>query len=195
MAIYIKTDNGTEIMYKGCVLDLRERNYYDDSDFYAIVWDEEKQIIKDIEYATTRFPSDGSYAEIDATKEVIQKAEKYMENRYFDEWKKWNKQQAETVEKEKTVKVVKGRKVPIGTIGKVFFIKTMYFGYKGYQTAIKIGLLDKDGNKHYTYIDNVEVVNPEQYELPEDEGRAVAKRKTKCHYWYDAIYLPKGFIR
>jgi hypothetical protein len=66
-----------EEKYKCAVLATRERNYYDDSDFYAIVWDEEKQCVHDVEYATTRFGGGGD-AWVDATPEVIEKAKAYF---------------------------------------------------------------------------------------------------------------------
>lgn len=56
-----------------------------------------------------------------------------------------------TVIKGVTVEVFKGRKVPIGTIGKVFWVATKTDGYG----TIKVGLIDSDGTKHYTAIDNV----------------------------------------
>ena len=56
MSIFL---NGKEI-YKGCVISLWERNGYNDSDFYASVWDEETKSIKEYEYDTTRFAGGGS---------------------------------------------------------------------------------------------------------------------------------------
>lgn len=62
----------TEPEYVGCVLDTYEHNGYDDSDWYAICWDEEKQELVHIEYDTTR-AGGGGYARIDATEDVILK--------------------------------------------------------------------------------------------------------------------------
>lgn len=56
-----------EKLYVGAVLDRYERNGYNDSDFYAIVWDGENARV--IEYDTTRFAGGGS-AQVDATDEV-----------------------------------------------------------------------------------------------------------------------------
>jgi len=56
------------VTYEGAVLRTRERNYHDDSDFYAIVWDGERVTVDD--YATTRFPTDDNSATVDATDEV-----------------------------------------------------------------------------------------------------------------------------
>lgn len=75
MAVLISNANETEttVTYEGAVLATRERNGYHDSDFYAVVWDEEAGRLTTVEYGTTRFPSCGS-AEVDATDEVIEKA-------------------------------------------------------------------------------------------------------------------------
>ena len=83
---YKKTEDNQTIAdkikttYKGCVLDEYEKNYYDDSDFYAIVWDEVEQKIKHIPYRTTRGYTEGNYAEVDATEEVVEKAKAYIHN-------------------------------------------------------------------------------------------------------------------
>lgn len=60
-------------IYEGAVLADREYNGYDDSDFYAIVWDEEQQCCRRIEYATTRYSSGGS-CRVDATEDIRAKA-------------------------------------------------------------------------------------------------------------------------
>lgn len=67
-----------ERTYEGAVLRLRERNGYDDSDFYALVWDEEQQATREIMYATTRGWTYHNGANIDATHEVIEKAVAHM---------------------------------------------------------------------------------------------------------------------
>lgn len=66
-----------QISYEGCVLETRERNLYDDSDFYALVWDETEQRVKSVEYATTRGWTYPNHADVDATPEVRAKAEAY----------------------------------------------------------------------------------------------------------------------
>jgi hypothetical protein len=45
--------------FEGRVIETRERNFYHDSDFYAVVWDDEAADIREIEYATTRFGGGG----------------------------------------------------------------------------------------------------------------------------------------
>lgn len=62
--------------YVGAVLDTFEMNGHDDSDYYAIVWDDEKQAVTTVMYDTTRFGAMGR-ASVDATPEVKQKAYAY----------------------------------------------------------------------------------------------------------------------
>lgn len=66
-----------QISYEGCVLGTGEHNGRDDSDFYAIVWDESEQRVREIQYATTRGWTYPNSAEVDATPEVVAKAEAY----------------------------------------------------------------------------------------------------------------------
>lgn len=67
--------------YEGCVLRTGEHNWYDDSDFYALVWDEPTRTVKKIEYATTRGWTYHNSAKVDATPENRAKAEAYEAGR------------------------------------------------------------------------------------------------------------------
>lgn len=55
----------------GLVLDVRERNEYDDSDFYAVVWNWEKGTTENVGFGTTRGWTYPNNAWIDATPEVV----------------------------------------------------------------------------------------------------------------------------
>lgn len=62
----------------------------------------------------------------------------------------------------KRVKVVKGRKVPKGTEGIVFWVKrydnSKYGDPWGIYSVTKVGIKDDNGNVHFTAIDNVEII-------------------------------------
>lgn len=62
-----------EYTHVGCVLSLGENNHYDDSNFYAHVWNEETQTVDKIYYDTTRCYT-GTTAQVDATDDVRKKA-------------------------------------------------------------------------------------------------------------------------
>lgn len=182
----IKRSSG-EVRYEGCVLATRERNMHDDSDFYAVVWDNDEGCLREVEYDTTRFAGGGS-ASVDATDEVKAKADDWLEEFYFDRLKKEDREKAELVDEGKTVRVVKGRKVKHGTEGIVFWMRTNRYGTKiGIRTSDRKKKEKRTGwdgteytarlwrDAHWTWARNVEVVNPEQYYTSDEELRRLAK--------------------
>ena len=119
MAVIAGIYGETEPKYVGCVISTYERNGYDDSDWYAICWDREKQKVVEVNYDTTR-AGGGGYAEIDATPEVLREVYRWYKQigrGLFDG--RTNPEQAKKVRKGDTVKVIRGRKVPKGTQGLV----------------------------------------------------------------------------
>jgi hypothetical protein len=129
-----------------------ERNGYNDSDFYMVVWNEELGKPESIEFASTRgwsYPCMGS--RVDASPEVLAKysaweaeeARKYREARMAEE--------AARPARGKMLKVVKGRKVPKGTTGECIWIGDGRWGKR-------VGIKDAAGTAHWTAIANVEVV-------------------------------------
>ena len=102
---------------------------YCDSDWYAICWDREKQKLVEVEYDTTR-AGGGGRAEIDATPEVLREVYrryKRLGREHFD--LRTNPSNAKKVQKGDTVRVIRGRKVPKGTEGVVFWVGTRYNQY------------------------------------------------------------------
>lgn len=151
--IYGKPD----VQYAGCVLNTYERNGYDDSDFYAVCWDREKQRIVEVEYDTTRCGG-GGYAKIDATEEVLREVYRHykkMATDYFD--KTYNEKLARMVRKGDTVEVVRGRKIPKGTVGKVFWTWTKYNPYS-YEDEDRVGIEREDGSRFFVRLDYVSVI-------------------------------------
>ena len=141
----VRTDiygKGDIVQYDGCVLNVWERNGYHDSDFYATCWDEETGSVVEVEYDTTRCGSFGS-AEIDITIENLRKVYRYyyrIGRSLFDGRTKIK--EAKAVRKGDQVVVVKGRKIPKGTVGTVFWTGTRYNPYRGTQenrAGIEVG--------------------------------------------------------
>jgi hypothetical protein len=156
--------------YKGAVLMTRERNFLDDSDFYAVVWNAEKQALDTVEYDSTRYGGGGSAKE-DATPEVVEAANLYayksLKKVCFDAYK----EKLALPVKGDTVKVVKGR-TGKGSVGKLFWVgeeRTYGSGYSSWATtkATKVGVAlddekDEKGrfkNAVWTYLHNVEVAD------------------------------------
>lgn len=75
-----KTGKIAEEKYVGQVLCLGEHNYYDDSDFYALVFDPKDGKVHEIIYDTTRFASTGMNAVVDATEETLKAYREAREN-------------------------------------------------------------------------------------------------------------------
>lgn len=72
--------------FEGCVLYTGEHNYYDDSDFYALVWDDEAGKVREIEYASTRGWSYHNGAKVDATEQVRAKAVQWLAGILLDRY-------------------------------------------------------------------------------------------------------------
>jgi hypothetical protein len=123
--------------HKGIVLYTYERNGYDDSDFYAVVWNEEKNEPESVEYASTRGWCYPNYAKEDTTPEILAKYEAHKkkirdaENKLREEYEKLQPRVGRLVE------VIRGRKVPIGTKGNCFFRGLTRYGQNmvGIETA------------------------------------------------------------
>ena len=64
--------------HAGLVLEDREKNGYDDSDFYVVVWNEEKSEPEDVFYKTTRAWTYPNGARVDATPEIRAKYDAWL---------------------------------------------------------------------------------------------------------------------
>lgn len=137
MGVYLSSEKSN--LYPGCVLSTYERNGYDDSDFYAVCWDNESEKVVEVLYDTTRCGGYGS-ATIDAGEDVLKKVYRYYKKLYTDFFDEvFNQKKAKEIFKGDTVVVVRGRKVPKGTVGKVFWIGDKYNIYsKKYERRIGI---------------------------------------------------------
>ena len=178
-----------EPLYVGATIALREYNGYDDSDFYAIVWDNAEARLHMIEYATTRYGGNGT-ATVDCTQENLRKAyqysyshcRKHVFNDYVNSLK--------TPEKGDLVTVISGRKVKKGTTGRLFWIGTpQTFGYGNTSTKVGIALDDSRGadgryaNVAWTYLHNVEAVVAPKFSLAEAKYHLRCLRDNPIGYW------------
>lgn len=142
--IYIKE------YYAGCVVSLREMNGYDDSDFYATVYDAAEDKFKEVCYASTRGWTYPNNAVIDASAEVMEKYAAHLA--YLAEGYKALKAEMDgkKVSVGDKVKVVGGRKVPLGTIGYVASIADNPYDPKNPKVAIQA-----NNCLMYTYMKNL----------------------------------------
>jgi hypothetical protein len=169
--LYMKTS------HVGLVLNIGEYNGYDDSDFYADVWNPTLNKPERITYASTRGWTYPNGATIDATPEVRAAYDAYVKHAADESRKARMAREAKVPSIGRTVKVVAGRKVPLDAIGEVvwFGIDKFYRNYYENPMARAMGFLDTlhdvqagkyriglmiDGRKVFTNAKNVEVVDP-----------------------------------
>jgi len=122
-------DECFDISYVGAVLETYERNGYDDSDFYAIVWDEAEQCTKSIEYASTRGWTYLNSAVVDATDEVKEKAHAHRRAMLRSSLADGIRARFQRPYVGAQVTVARGRKVPRGVTGEVLTVQKQYDGY------------------------------------------------------------------
>ena len=184
----------TKETYTERVLEVYEDNGYNDSDFYAVVWDDEQNCLIHKQYATTRFYSEGYGAKVDATPEIIEKANS-EKAKYFLKYAIENDlENAKSVKIGKKVEVTRGRKNR-GTIGEVFWVgrpeKFSYHSKEHRNVGIKLNDERDDNGKFknivFTYDYNCDVINFETYltEQAELERRANLKAKTYSYSTYN----------
>jgi hypothetical protein len=130
----------------------REMNGYDDSDFYMTVYEPATDSFREIMFATTRgwsYPALGSF--VDATPEVLAKWQAHQAAAEEAYRKELAIREAARPAKGKTLKVVRGRKVAVGTVGTCFWIGESRWG-------VRVGIKDATETVHWTAVTNVEVV-------------------------------------
>jgi hypothetical protein len=181
-----------ETWYKDCVFESREKNYYDDSDFYAVVLDKRTGKVHTTEYDTTRFGG-GGYCSIDATPEAIEAGRVWAEAETFRQLAYRDELDSQKIEMGRRVRVIKGKKAPIGTEGEIFYLNHVPDRYgRAWGGYTKLGLaitdrketaMGKNGKQYerfadvaWTYADNCELIDPDSYRTSEVELREKAVR-------------------
>lgn len=179
-----------ETSFVGCVLGVRERNGYDDSDFYALVWDESKGEAYEIEYATTRGWTYPNGATVDATPEVIEKYRIWLSNQYFTAYKTASAKGSVHPGPGKSCKVIRGRKFPIGLVCTIVRTEIHYYGRNSIMSAL-VSYPDATGRRTQGWVPNVEnleVINPSQYLHPDE---VLLDRATEDANQMIALRFPK----
>jgi len=184
----------TKETYTERVLEVYEDNGYNDSDFYAVVWDDEQNCLLHKQYATTRFYSEGYGAKVDATPEIIEKAKAEKEKYFLKFAIESDIENAKSIKIGKRVEVTRGRKNR-GVIGEVFWVgrpeKFSYHSKEYHNIGIKLNDERDDNGKFknivFAYDYNCDVINFETYltEQSELERRANLKAKTYSYSTYN----------
>ena len=178
----------TKETYVGRVLETYEENGYNDSDFYAIVWDDETNSLIHKQFATTRFYSNGYGAKIDATPEIIEKATAERKNRFLKSAIENDEEKAKTITKGKMVEINRGRKNR-GIIGEVFWVgnpdKFSYYAKEHRSVGIKLDDERDDNGKFknivFAYDYNCDVINFESHLTDTKELEETATNKANSY--------------
>lgn len=163
-----------ETTYKGCVLSLREANGYDDSDFFATVWDHAANEPIEIEYGTTRGWTYPNNATVDATDDVKALYSAYREKCRIEAKADHDAELAKMPAIGKRVKIIGGRKVGKGTVAEVVWFgkdtfketarKRYASGYenilpfKYYADEYRVGIRLNDGTRVFVSANHVELI-------------------------------------
>lgn len=169
-----------ETTWVGCVVSLGEHNHYDDSDFFAMVWDDSAGMLREVEYATTRGWSYPNGASVDATPEVLSKVEAWRQSVRDAANARREAEKAAFPSRGKRVRVVRGRKLAHGLEGEVFWIGPNKFdrsaryrnplaeamGFHEFDKGrFRVGIRFLDGTKEFTAASNVDVVAADECEV------------------------------
>lgn len=127
---------------------------------HVIVWDDLTASVKDVW---------GDNAVIDAPADIIAKATDWkiddlLQLRKLDFAREVDaaKAKAQSIARDKMLRVVSGRKIAKG-------IEAQCFWYGETKWGFSVGLQMADGSRQFTSANNVEVINPERYErLPQE---------------------------
>lgn len=178
--------------FEGAVLCTRERNFYDDSDWYAVVWDGEG--LRPVQYATTRYPMDGS-AVIDATEAVRARAAEWLADWLYALLKRRDQENAQAVVPGREVVVRKKcllRKRPhplAGTMGRVGWVGEVRHP-AGWRATTRVRVDMADGQVLWFGIDELAVVRWQQYATDPAVLRRRAEERAAILARRDAWHLP-----
>lgn len=150
-------DSLFEYRFEGRVLRLGEHNHYHDSDFYATVWDDAIDGPRDVEYGSTRSWTYWNTAAVDADEATLAKYKEWEHARAVARQAARDAAEAATPRVGKTVTVVKGRKIPRGTVAEVVWFGEDKYNRDRLTTKYRVALMI-DGERVFTSADNVEVV-------------------------------------
>lgn len=172
--------------YVGAVLALREANYYDDSDFYAYVWDGER--IAEVCYNTTRAGMDGR-ATVDATDAVKDAANGYIVRECRRILRIDDAERAkDAVVVGREVTINRGRKYPKGTTGIVKRVWERRSAYGTWHQGYRLLLATPTGDI-WVDADNVDVTDPWDNISTDAEIEASAQgMRGRWDYQYSLIY-------
>jgi hypothetical protein len=158
-----------------------EVNGYDDSDFTALVWDEDVQATVTITYGTTRYWTYHNYAVADATPDVIEKALAFYRKQCAAFWISDAHHEAAKVRHGVVVRSLTLRGKNVGVVGTVRWIgRGRHYG-QGARVGVKV-----DGEDKLRYLDTLRVEVVASAPVDEAKIREDAAKLPAPHSWVTA---------
>lgn len=148
-----------EQRYAGLVVSEREENGYNDSDWYATVYNPETDAFFEVQTGTTRHPWYGGCV-IDASDEIEQKWNDLVQKQARERESAYYLAKRMKVGEGKTVQFVKGRKIPIGTKGLVTWVGIDKYDPR--REKLRVGVKLENGESVYTTEGNLKVLIDER---------------------------------
>lgn len=170
------------VTYEGAVLATYERNWADDSDFYAIVWDRDAQDFRHVEYATTRGWTYHNGATVDATPEVIAEAEQKLAEILTERGIGAAHREADKPVKGRTVESLTTRGKNVGVKGVVKWYGEDAYRSTSWMTYYRVGVkVDGEDKLRYLPAEKVRVIDPPA--VDEAEIARHARWMASQHHW------------
>lgn len=160
------------VTYEGAVLDRWEHNGYDDSDFYAAVWDGSK--VAKVMYDTTRFGGGGN-AKVDATPEVEALAREWITDRIVERHIATANDAALRVYNGDIVRSLTTRGKACGAVGEVRWVGPDQFRSTRHHIYYRVGIkVDGQNKLVYVNMDRVALVAPKPVNVAQVEAQSRA---------------------
>ena len=149
------------VHHEGLTICSRERNYHDDSDFYALTWNPETLRVEEHSVGTTRSGgTDHNSATADLADEhkpayrqfLIDQQAVASKQHDVHEWESAMLAARRPESRGQTVVVARGRKVPLGFTGRIIWTGTDNYGHD------RIGVQPPEGEAQFMAAANVDVV-------------------------------------
>lgn len=148
------------VTHEGFVLATRERNGYHDSDFYAIVWDDDANEPREIWYATTSGWTYHNGATVDATPEIRARYNAWRAQRDAEERARAEEEERKRPVKGKTVRSLTTRGKNVGITGKVVWYGEDRYRSTRWATYYRVGVrVEGEPKLRYIDADRVEVID------------------------------------
>lgn len=170
------------VSYEGAVLGLRERNGAHDSDFFAVVWDEHGQCVREVPYASTAGWTYHNGARVDATEEVRAKALAWWRAEWLRAEQARREHEAHQIHQGVMVRSTTTRGKNVGVVGEVLLIAPNKYDKNAQRVKIRV---EGEAQPRWLDLARVEVANPPAVRLNKKAKRRAARREPRT--WGGAL--------